>query len=438
MASRIVVDRITLKTLQKYHHAVINTFGENETLVEAISSRPGFLGTSPIGYLSLIARRRESRLNDLEEALINDKSLLRVSAFRGMLLILNSSDYSVYFRALYPYLKNHGMNRNLPLGLSPKLIARTANYLSESQFERPRTIDSLAEIMYRGRQKRLSAPVENFLLRKMCDLGVLIRIANKGWKGNEFSYALVEKWIPDIKLRSDNPESARTETVRRYLKCYGPATLEDISWWTGFSSSQVTRSISHLRREAVRFIVESYKDELFGLRETVDAIRVQREAQNTVHFLPPLDLYTQGWKSTQRLHDKEYAPWIFDQRGNSASVILIDGKVVGLWQLRDLKTNIFEYHVFKNYKSCLAEVVNAAEHHAMIISGVSGAHQIYLVERELPEPIDRREPRAFFWPLGKKPHAKRTQGLFTVKENSAINTFRQSYLDNQHLIRPQA
>ena len=52
MASRIVLDPIPLRDLQRFHHSVMNNFSETETLVDAISARPGFYGPNPVAVLS--------------------------------------------------------------------------------------------------------------------------------------------------------------------------------------------------------------------------------------------------------------------------------------------------------------------------------------------------------------------------------------------------
>src|SRR5689334_2657470 len=107
MASRMVVEKIALKVIQRYHHATINSFGEHETLVDAVANRPGFFGPNPVAYLSVMVRRPFVHLGDLEEALLNDRTLVRATSFRTSLFLLCSADYPLYFRALYPLLKHN-------------------------------------------------------------------------------------------------------------------------------------------------------------------------------------------------------------------------------------------------------------------------------------------------------------------------------------------
>ena len=273
MASRLIVEKVPLRTLQKHHHAWLNNFGDQETLIDAVSNRPGFFGPNPVAFLSLIARRSSILLGDLEEALVNDRTLLRASAFRGSLFLINTQDFPIYFRTFHHLLFQRGLQRLQEENITKGHLLHFADLLTEADPVLPLSIQNIVEIIYPGRKERPNNELMRRIVQKLCDMGVLVRASAKGWKGNEFTYALLKKWVPDISLKPDNPETARTETVRKYLRAYGPATIEDIAWWTGLPVVQCQRSIAHLRREAVRFHVETYRDDMIGLKETVENLK---------------------------------------------------------------------------------------------------------------------------------------------------------------------
>jgi len=437
MASRMVVERMPLKTLQRYHHTTLNWFGEHETLVEAIGNRPGFFGPNPVAFLSIAARRKSAHLGDLDEALLNDRSLVRATAFRTSLLLMSSADYPIYFRALLPLLKSVGMDKLSSFDISEAHLSRYARVLEEMNFELPQTHDQLMTILFPNASKRPCQDAERLVVRKLCDLGVLIRAATKGWKGNDFTYALTKNWLTEIQLGAENPEAARTETIRRYLRAYGPATPEDIGWWTGLPLIQVQRSILHLRREAVRIPVEGYKDDLIGLRETVDLMRSPTPTPDTIQFLPPWDPYTFGWVQRRRVIDKEWMPWVFDVVGNSAATIVESGKVIGVWQFRDSAVNILELHVFAPYISKRKEIFRRAEEFAVLLAELSAAATVNIMERPIGNSLLERPMGSFLWPLGKDLPFKVSDPrvLESPMERRTSNTFRGSYLDSQHVVK---
>lgn len=440
MASRLVVEKVQLKVLQRHHHLWLNNFGDQETLIDAVSNRPGFFGANPVAFLSLIARRNSLRLGDLDEALINDRTLIRAPAFRGSLFLLSTHDYPIYFRCFHNFLLQRGLQLLQEQNISKAHLFHFYDLLEAADPSFPLTIPALIDIIYPGRREKPKIEIAHRIVQKLCDMGVLVRTHAKGWKGNDFSYALLKKWAPEISLKPDNPETARTETVRKYLRAYGPASMEDISWWTGLPLVQCQRSVSHLRREAIRFHIETYRDDMIGLKETVDLLRKKPTNEDEIQLLPQWDPYVLGWRCRKRMADKEIMPFIFDPFGNAVSVIVDTGKVIGIWQFRDQETNVLEFHIFQQYRDRKKAVIPKIEEWARLLTGLSGSLSANLVERPLPEPLSSRQSGAFLWPLGKaQPKNKsREKDMASPMERRMSNTFRQRYLDNEFLVRPNA
>lgn len=438
MASRLVVERVPLRTLQKYHNSWLNNFGDQETLVDAVGNRPGFFGPNPVAFLSLIARRPTILLGDLEEALINDRSLIRASAFRGSLFLLNTQDYPIYFRCFHNYLFQRGLQKLQEHKISKAHLSHFALMLEEVQSNLPLLTHQIIEIIFPGRRERPSAEICHRIIQKLCDMGVLVRTGAKGWKGNDFSYAVLKTWMPEMSMKPDNPEAARTETVRKYLQAYGPASIEDVAWWTGLPLVQCQRSIAHLRREAIRFHVETYRDDMIGLKETVESLRKRSPAEEDIQLLPPWDPYTLGWRCRRRLAEKDLMPMIYDTHGNATSVIVDGGRIIGLWQFRDSENNLFEYHIFQRYSDRKKIVLQKIEDWTRSILRLTGAGVVNIVERPQPSPLAERPAGSFLWPLGKTLPQKDLQEIVekSPMERRTANTFRQRYLDNEFLVRP--
>ncbi len=438
MASRLIVERVPLKTLQRHHHNWLNCFGDQETLVDAVGNRPGFFGPNPVAFLSLVARRPSIQLGDLDEAIINDRTLLRASAFRGSLFLINTQDYPIYFRTFSQGLFQRGLQKLAEDKITKSHLFHFADLIEAADPILPLPLPSLIEIMFPGRKERPSMEVFLRIVQKLCDMGVPIRANAKGWKGNDFSYALLKKWLPEISIKPDNPETARTETIRKYLRAYGPASMDDISWWTGLPLLQCQRSVAHLRREALRFHVDTYRDDMIGLKETVELLRRKSGNDEEIQLLPPWDPYTLGWRCRKRVADKEVLPFIYDASGNATSVIVDNGKVIGVWQYRDNEVNMLEYHIFNNYRDRKKVALPRIEEWARNLSKLSGALTANIVERPLEATLSSRPAGSFLWPLGKfLPGAVDTQKeVASPMERRTSNTFRQKYLDNEFLVRP--
>jgi hypothetical protein len=439
MPAKGTFEATPLRQLQRYHHSTLNSFGDGETLVEAIHRRPGFYGPNPIAYLSLMARRPTLTLGDLEEALVNDRSLVRATAFRGSLFLIASEDYPLYFRALYDTLSTTGMSRLRSEGIEEAQLQRFAEKLRGEPFGMPRQESEIITLLYPGKERRPGVDVERTLLRKLCDLGILVRTTSKGWKGNQFNYALAQQWLEGVTLAPEQVDQARVEVVRRYLRAYGPARLEDAAWWTGLAVADVRRVLEVLGREVVKFPVDGLGEGLVTLREVADQTRKGGGQPASILFLPLWDAYPLGWRDRTRVVEPRFAPWVYDPAGNTTSIIVEEGRCIGLWQFRDGDSITLEFHIFEPYANRLNAVRLAAETHAGQLAVVAGARDVRVIERALPTPLSDRPAASFLWPLGKEP-------VFRLGDNDddnpmdrrerQPNVLRSKFLDDERLVRP--
>ncbi len=434
MAPRGMNEAIPLKKLRLYNHQRINTFKENEGLVEAIANRPGIYGPNPIAYLSLMARRPKITPGDLDEALLTDRSLVRAGAFRSSLFLLKTEDLSLYHRAYSKFLEERGMNKLVEAGFDRGRIGVFAKKLRDVNFERTKDADEILEMVLSSKERKPADDVSRQILRKLCDLGVLIRTASRGWKGNTFSYAMLSTWLEDYKLRSDQGEAARVEVTRRYFRLYGPAYPEDAAAWTGFSLEDTHRYIAQMGREAIRFKVNNMPDGLIGSRESIDGLRKDIADEFPVIFVPVWDLYSMAWSNKSRLVRDPFLPWTVDARGNTTSLVLENGRAIGVWQFRDAGEVTLEFHVFEPYMNRVNAVRMAADAFVNRLSNLVGIKNTRVLERALPQPLSERKAGAFLWPLGRESVEHPSLGTplrSPMDRRSSTTTMRSSFLDDK-------
>src|SRR2546428_262731 len=65
--------------------------------------------------------------------------------------------------------------------------------------------------------------------------GHIMRARPRGtWISSQYRWVRADRWltggIPELPV-----EAARAELVRRWLAAYGPGTVADIKWWTGWT-----------------------------------------------------------------------------------------------------------------------------------------------------------------------------------------------------------
>jgi len=60
-----------------------------------------------------------------------------------------------------------------------------------------------------------------------------------------------------------------------------------------------------------------------------------------VNLIPWLDPYIMGYKDRDRYREQKYNNLIFDRSGNATSTILLNGRIIGTWDINDTFVKIF-------------------------------------------------------------------------------------------------
>ena len=426
-------ERINLKILQSYHQKYLNNFDEEETLAESISNRPGFCALNPVMFLSILARKKIIGINDLDELLLSDRVLLRVPAFKGMLSLVSTNDYPIYFRCFYSLLLNKGMSKINDMGISKIELNEIGKKIKDVKFSKPFSLQEIKESFFSTYRNDLDLIKISQIVHKLCELGILIRVSAKGWKGNDFNYMLMDNWLESFLLQKiDNPEIAKAETVRKYLKYYGPASISDIAYWSGLSIIDCQKALANLKKETIGVHIDGYKENMISLKETIDLIKKKASIQEEICMLPSWDIYTSSWECKKRMIEQEFLPYVFDNKGNAANVIVHMGRIIGLWQFREQEVGNLEFHIFDKYKEHKNSVLYKVHDLAQSLKIVSKLSIININEKALPEkPLDKREDKAFLWPLGKSTN---TLDINITPKIRTSNILKQPYLDNNYLV----
>jgi hypothetical protein len=117
------------------------------------------------------------------------------------------------------------------------------------------------------------------------------------------------------------------DLARRWLRAFGPATVDDLVWWTGVGVTKLRRALAALD------LVEVDLDGEPGV-VLADDVEPVEPVEPRVAFLPALDPTIMGWKRRDwYLGDHRSA--LFDRNGNAGPSVWYDGHVVvGGWSQR--------------------------------------------------------------------------------------------------------
>jgi hypothetical protein len=311
------------------------------TPVDAARAVVALHSTDPASvFLSVHARTAGVDVEAIERALYEQRSLIRMLGMRRTVFVVpvdlapvvhasSTKAIAAQQRRLYlKFLAEAGVGDDVWLkeveeATAAALAARGEAVGADLAKDVPalRTRVNLnAGKAYEGSQN-----ITTWVLALLAADGRIVRGRPRGsWTSTQYRWSPVEAWLPDG-LPAWSVEDARVELARRWLARFGPATVADLKWWTGWTGAQVKAALTVIDP------VEVDLDGATGLVLADDTAAVR--AEPSVALLPALDPTPMGWIGRD-WYLGEHAAALFDRSGNVGPTIWSDGRIVGGWVQR--------------------------------------------------------------------------------------------------------
>ncbi|GAU65882.1 hypothetical protein SSP35_02_02500 [Streptomyces sp. NBRC 110611] len=290
-------------------------------------------------YLSTAARLESPRHDTIERELYERATLMRMTAMRCTLFVVPTALAPVMLAAVgrpNAAARTKGLLRQLEengYGDAAWLENITRSTLEAVRERGEATTAELAAAVPGLDQQLVVSPGKRYesrhsiaadLLFALAADGHLIRSSRRGgWTSNQHAWTLAPE-LPDIPA-----PLARTELVRHWLGAFGPGTVADLKWWTGWTVTETRKAL------AAAGVVEVALDEGTGyaLPEDLEA-PAAAGPEPTAALLPALDPTPMGWRERGFYLDPEHIPALFDRMGNIGPTVWWDGRIVGGWAQR--------------------------------------------------------------------------------------------------------
>jgi len=296
-------------------------------------------------YLAAAARMVEPKVAAIEQALYEDRTLVRMLAMRRTMWVVPAETVAVVEAACTKAISTRERRRLVKLledtGIAPAgggeawlveveeatlaaLDARGAAFGTELSADVPvlRTQFTYAE----GKSYGGTQTVTTQVLNRLSMAGRIVRGRPRGaWNSSQYRWAPVESWLPGGIPEIDTGE-AQTRLVESWLRSFGPGTIGDLKWWTGLNLGEVRKAVERLAT------VEVDLDGVPGLVLADDVDPVD-PPEPWVALLPALDPTAMGWTERDWYLGDHRAP-LFDRSGNIGPTVWRDGRIVGAWAQR--------------------------------------------------------------------------------------------------------
>jgi hypothetical protein len=295
----------------------------------------------PSVYLSVAAR---SRLvpDDLSRALYDDRTLIRMLGMRRTMFVAPTSTAAVV---------QHSSSDVVAARLRRRLVQELAavvdhpdawlTALEESVVQQLRVRGGSTALALSKAEPRLRtklviaegkayggpASIGSRVLNIMSSEGHIVRGRPGGqWSGSNYEWAPVEKWLPDGIVELE-PGHARAELLRLWLARFGPGTLADLVWWTGWNLGDTRAALASLDPAVVQLEGEPG----FLLADDLEPVP---SPEPWIALLPALDPTPMGWIGRDWYLPIDCREVLFDRTGNIGPSIWCNGLIVGGWAQR--------------------------------------------------------------------------------------------------------
>jgi Winged helix DNA-binding domain len=292
--------------------------------------------------LSAIQRMRTPDPSVVERALFEDRNLMRMLAMRRTLWTVPVEDAAIIQRSSGDAVAANERRRFVKL-LEDRGVAKDgARFLRRAEDKALAALDEAGELAAADLSKRVKELAVQIPMNEgkayAANIGVGARVllllaadgrvvrgrTTGGWTSSRHLWAPLESWL-GAPIAELPVEDARAALVDAWLDRFGPATVEDLKWWTGWTLGHTRAALAAIDVEPVDL------DGQEGLVLAGDTESPPLEP--FVTLLPGLDPTTMGWKHRD-WYLGEHRSRIFDTNGNGGPTVWVDGRIVGGWAQR--------------------------------------------------------------------------------------------------------
>jgi hypothetical protein len=288
-------------------------------------------------YLSTLARLRDPSVKATDDALFEDRSVVRMLAMRRTLFVAS--------RTVLPLI--HSSSSVDVAAKERRVLVKALEAAGEPDGEKW-IVDAEEEVIAALDGGGLTARELTALVPRLASRivvgsgkftqesgatsrtlgvlgaeGTLMRGRPAGsWTGRIYTWHERSAWL-GTEAPLPDPAEAAAAVAERWLRAFGPGTFNDLKWWTGWTATKLRAALGSL--DVVEVDFDGATCLLLGsdLDPTV-------EPRPWVALLPSLDPTPMGWKE-RHWYLGDHAGPLFDRNGNIGPTIWIDGRIVGGW-----------------------------------------------------------------------------------------------------------
>jgi hypothetical protein len=260
---------------------------------------------------------------DIEQA-IADRRIVRTWPMRGTLHFVAAADVRWMLELLTPRVIAGSAARQQQLGLDAAVFGRSKELFAAALAGgKQLTRDEMYRTLEQGGISTASQRGYHILWRAAQD-GL---ICFGPHAGKQPTFVLLHEWVPGAKRRER--DEALSELARRYFTGHGPATVQDLCWWSGLTAADARAGLDAVKELLTHETVDGKTYWMAAHQPAPPPL----DGSPEVYLLPGFDEYLLGYRDRSAALDPQHAPIIVPgNNGVFLPTVVVDGRVAGTWK----------------------------------------------------------------------------------------------------------
>jgi len=363
------------------------------SVAQVIDDCFGLHGTEMLTpYLSLRARLPGFQRDDLYNALYRQRSLGRIRCVRRTLYVLSHEQMAIMHASTRDLLEREIRDYLAFVDLDEDALARLGTQVLDELGDEGLTTRELGQRLDWDAKSRRA-------ITTLCNRRLLTRgEPRKGWRDRMARYYCFARYYPTVDLHRD-PQEALCDLVGHYLRAFGPATIDDLAWWTGLAKRALRAAKAQL--EGLQEVtVEPFGTGYWLFQDEIEPLMALAPSDEpSISILPLLDGMLMGYKDRRRFFDTDLRPYTTDRSGNVTALALVGGQAAAVWDYRDTKRLTVWWHPLVPLESGLSARI---ESELEQVGSWIADDPVELVRQDEMEPISSFRAGRFMHPLSPK------------------------------------
>lgn len=332
-------------TLSSLHLRNSNDVGIDE-VVDSLIGLHSSRYKSPV--FSVLSRSNVDDIEEIHNSIYGSEKFIRRRCMRGTLHVLNYNDSIIAHKVtLEQRLKTCSYLRKIH-NLDDIEYANIRSEILSIIQDFPLRVDEIR--LYFEKTKKIGVKV-NLVLRILFEEGLIKRghLMKDIW--NEYPlyfYNKDAKWfeaISNISLLE-----AQRQLIIKYYKSYGPATIDDASWWSGIGKT-IIKKVIHNSLDIVQIKIRKSNNIYYLHNKSLLLLPPASDNILFAKILPYEDNLLKGYSiSRHRFMDAKQYKLVYNRAGEANATILVNGIIGGTWKLNLEDRRIYIYPFTSNRK----------------------------------------------------------------------------------------